>query len=213
MTQVLLVIDLQRDFIDRTSPLCVAGGAACLPRVQAAVYHARSTGIPVIWVLREHDPSGERPAAAAPAGGPLHQAPPHPPPPTGVDVELFRRHLYAGPDPGPVTRGSPGAALAIAAAPGELILVKTRFSAFFATPLDLILRRLGAERVVIAGVQTPNCIRSTAFDAVALDYPRVTVLAEATAAATQAVHDANLSDMRAVGIDTPSVAAWAAGGA
>jgi nicotinamidase-related amidase len=34
------------------------------------------------------------------------------------------------------------------------------------------------------GVQTPNCIRQTVYDALALDYPSVTVIADATAAAT-----------------------------
>lgn len=38
------------------------------------------------------------------------------------------------------------------------------------------------------GVQTPNCIRQTVFDAVALDYQPVTVLFDATAAATPDIH-------------------------
>lgn len=38
------------------------------------------------------------------------------------------------------------------------------------------------------GVQTPNCIRQTAFDAVALDYHEVTLLVDATAAATPDIH-------------------------
>ena len=45
-------------------------------------------------------------------------------------------------------------------------LPKTRFSAFFRTPLDSVLRRLGTRTVVICGVQTPNCIRGTAWDAI-----------------------------------------------
>jgi len=32
---------------------------------------------------------------------------------------------------------------------------------------------MGVQRVVICGVQTPNCIRGTAWDAIALDYPQV----------------------------------------
>jgi nicotinamidase-related amidase len=44
---------------------------------------------------------------------------------------------------------------------------------------------------VVAGVQTPNCIRATAFDAMALDY-RVAVLSDATAAKSSEVHEANL---------------------
>ena len=54
-------------------------------------------------------------------------------------------------------------------------MVKKRFSAFMSTGLDSALRRLGVTRVVMCGVQTPNCIRATAYDAVCLDYPQVRV--------------------------------------
>ncbi len=40
----------------------------------------------------------------------------------------------------------------------------------------------------LTGVQTPNCIRATAFDAIAHDYPSVVVLSDATAAASDEVH-------------------------
>ena len=69
---------------------------------------------------------------------------------------------------------------------------------------------MGAQRVVIAGVQTPNCIRGTAWDAIALDYPQVTVLSDATASASEEVQAANLHDMRCVSVDTPTVEEWAA---
>ena len=38
--------------------------------------------------------------------------------------------------------------------------------------------------VEFSGVQTPNCVRQTVFDAVALDYEKVTVIVDATAAAS-----------------------------
>lgn len=64
--------------------------------------------------------------------------------------------------------------------------------------------------MVVAGVQTPNCIRATAFDALAEDFPVVSVLADCTASATDAVQAANLLDMRNAGINTPSLAQWKA---
>lgn len=45
-----------------------------------------------------------------------------------------------------------------------------------------------ADKFSCLGVQTPNCIRQTVFDAVALDYERVTVIIDATAAATPDIH-------------------------
>jgi nicotinamidase-related amidase len=48
-------------------------------------------------------------------------------------------------------------------------------------------------KIVHVGVQTPNCIRQTVFDAVALDYQPVTVIVDATAAASPDIHDGTYS--------------------
>ncbi|GIL52602.1 hypothetical protein Vafri_8424 [Volvox africanus] len=93
---------------------------------------------------------------------------------------------------------------------GELVLVKKRFSAFLHTHLDLVLRRLRVRRVVLCGVQTPNCIRATAVDSLGHDYETL-VLSDATGSKSEAVQGANLEDMRCMGIATPTVAEWAAG--
>ena len=93
---------------------------------------------------------------------------------------------------------------------GEHVVTKKRFSAFWGTHLASLLRRMGATHVVIAGVQTPNCIRATAFDAVADDFPDVSIISDATASATDAIQKANLADCRGVGIHTPTLAEWRA---
>jgi nicotinamidase-related amidase len=49
---------------------------------------------------------------------------------------------------------------------------------------------------LLAGVQTPNCIRATAFDAVAHDYPTVTVLSDATAGQTEAIHSGRILSLQ-----------------
>lgn len=127
-------------------------------------------------------------------------------------MERFRQHLYTS-GGGATVAGAPGAALVpgLAPAPGELTVSKKRFSAFMGTHLDSLLRRLGVRHVAVCGVQTPNCVRATAFDAAALDYHSVAVLADATASSSAAVQAANLFDLRAAGVATPSVARWAAG--
>ena len=147
----------------------------------------RVQGVHVIWVVREHDPNG-------------------------IDVEAVRQHLYRDGGAGSTVAGTRGAALVdgLEAAPGEITLVKKRFSAFFHTHLDLLLRRLGVREVAVCGVQTPNCIRATAVDALGLDYG-VSVLADATASKSGEVQESNLEDMRCMGIRTPTVAGWAAG--
>lgn len=186
MKQALICIDMQNDFCLPNAVLCVKGAMGCLPKVVEAVGVARARGIPVVWVIREHDPEG-------------------------IDVELFRAPMFKEGKSSTV-KGTPGAALVagLDVLPGERVVVKRRFSAFFDTELHRVLQRMGIERVVICGVQTPNCIRGTAWDAIALDYPQVTVLSDATASASVEVQEANLHDMRQVKIDTPTVAEWSA---
>lgn len=48
----------QNDFLLPSAKLCVADGMACLPKVIEAVEAARAVDMPIIWVVREHDPSG-----------------------------------------------------------------------------------------------------------------------------------------------------------
>ena len=55
----LLCVDMQRDFCVPDAVLCVKGAMACLDRVIEAVDIARGNKIPVIWVIREHHPSGK----------------------------------------------------------------------------------------------------------------------------------------------------------
>jgi len=49
----------------------------------------------------------------------------------------------------------------------EVEVPKRRFSAFYATDLDLLLREQGIRRVVLVGVKTNVCIRASAQDAFA----------------------------------------------
>ncbi|KAJ1388762.1 Isochorismatase-like [Sesbania bispinosa] len=161
----LLVIDMQKDFIEDRGPMLVKGGKDIAPNVIKAVEVARQRGILIVWVVREHDPLGR-------------------------DVELFRRHLYTAGKVGPTSKGSEGAELVdgLVIREGDYKLVKTRFSAFFSTHLHSVLQGAGINSLVVTGVQTPNCIRQTVYDAVALDYQPVTVIVDATAAATPDIH-------------------------
>lgn len=48
---------------------------------------------------------------------------------------------------------------------GDLTILKPRHSAFYATPLDLLLRQLRCKRLVIAGIAADNCVLFSAMDA------------------------------------------------
>jgi nicotinamidase-related amidase len=47
----------------------------------------------------------------------------------------------------------------------DLTILKPRHSAFYSTPLELLLRQLRCKRLVIAGIAADNCVLFTAMDA------------------------------------------------
>lgn len=58
----------------------------------------------------------------------------------------------------------------VAPIPGEPVVIKSKASAFFRTPLDIYLRRMGVDTVLIAGSTTSGCIRASAVDAHSLGF-------------------------------------------
>ncbi|MGZ5156655.1 MAG: cysteine hydrolase family protein [Caldimonas sp.] len=62
----------------------------------------------------------------------------------------------------------------------DYFVFKPKHSAFFATPLDLLLRNLGVLRLLLAGATADQCIATTAVEARVHDY-EVTVLSDGVA--------------------------------
>jgi nicotinamidase-related amidase len=61
---------------------------------------------------------------------------------------------------------------------GDRFVVKPRYSAFDHTPLVLVLRELGVERVLIAGAATEMCVVQSAIDARELGF-KVSIIGDA----------------------------------
>ncbi len=171
----LLIIDMQKDFCLPGAPFEVFGAMKVAKKIQEALEACRKHDVPVIHVFRYYRADGS-------------------------DVELTRYGAFvkAGTS---LVRGTESAEILDELEPidGEYLVVKQRWSAFFQTELDMLLRRLGVDQIVVTGVQTPNCIRGTVWDANSLDY-EVIVLTDGTGAKTDAVHEANLLDMKNIGI-------------
>jgi len=68
----------------------------------------------------------------------------------------------------------------ICAGIGEHVIKKHRYSGFFCTDLDIILREWGVDTDMISGTTTENCCHATARDAMFRNY-RVVFLSDATA--------------------------------
>jgi nicotinamidase-related amidase len=69
---------------------------------------------------------------------------------------------------------------------GETFVVKPRYSAFDHTPLELILRELEVERLLLGGLSTEGCVAQSAIGARELGF-KVTVLGRACATVDEEV--------------------------
>lgn len=171
-----LLIDMQNGFIDAASPLCIAGAAATVPACAHALAAAREHGLAVFHVRRAYAADGS-------------------------DVEAVRWETWA--EGGrPLSAADPASLDCppeLSPAPGEPVIMKPSWSAFFGTELAATMRQQGIGTIVLAGTTTPNCVRSTAYDGLALGF-NVAVLRDATSSRTPEVQEANLADMEAVGI-------------
>jgi nicotinamidase-related amidase len=79
----------------------------------------------------------------------------------------------------------------------DLTILKPRHSAFYASPLELLLTEMGARDLVICGVATDMCVQLTAGDAFLREY-RVWVPADCTAAESEEAKAASLAFMESV---------------
>ena len=173
----LILIDMENGFVEPEGGHCIRFAKSTVPACVRAVETARDKGIPVFFVKRIYRTDGS-------------------------DVELTR---YAGWVTGdracaPASTG-PNSAQApegLRPQPGDYTIIKPRWSAFFQTELDLILRRLGVRTVILAGTTTPNCVRTTCYDAIALEYNAV-VLTDCCSSQTEEIQRVNLEDMGRAG--------------
>jgi len=170
----LLIIDMQNDFAGPGTPLAVEGGQAVIPKIRMVLDAFRDRKFPVFHIVRVHRADGS-------------------------DVEIFRKEIFRK---APfAVEGTHGASVVteLRPLPGEYVIPKVRMSAFIGTELDLMLRTLGITDLVVTGIQTPNCIRTTVFDAMAYNYP-VILVRDAVGAKNMQVHEANVADMAAIGV-------------
>jgi ureidoacrylate peracid hydrolase len=81
--------------------------------------------------------------------------------------------------------------------PGDIVVTKKRPSAFFQTDLNIALKGLGVDRLIVGGVSTNWAVESTVRDAHSYDY-EVVVAREATATPFEDMHEASLRSMGTV---------------
>lgn len=77
----------------------------------------------------------------------------------------------------------------------DYVVPKRRYSGFFQTDLDILLRELGVKTVVMTGLHTHMCVRHTSADAFCLGYD-VVVAKEATDSFTEEDYLSGLSYLK-----------------
>jgi nicotinamidase-related amidase len=162
----LLVVDMQKFFLDPASPSFTCGGLAILPRLKNLIQSYRRFHLPVIFTRHVHHPG------------------------------LLDAGLMGWWWQGMCLEGTPESEVhpELARLQGEKEILKHRYSAFYNTDLETILRCLKTEDLVITGIMTNMCCESTARDAYFRDY-RVFFLADGTGSITEEMHLASLLNL------------------
>ncbi|MBR1576130.1 MAG: cysteine hydrolase [Bacteroidales bacterium] len=94
-------------------------------------------------------------------------------------------------------KGTPGAEVVPELTPkeGDYVVPKRRYSGFFQTDLDILLKELGVKTVVVTGLHTHMCVRHTSADAYCLGYD-VVAAKEATNSFTQEDYEYGLAYLK-----------------
>lgn len=165
-TAALLVIDMQHFFLDEDAPAFIVNALAILPALKRLISAFRKSGRPVIFTRHAHHP--DRLDA-------------------GI-MEWWWEEMCL--------EGTPESEVYYDITPlsDEKVILKHRYSAFYNTDLETVLRCLKIEDLVISGVMTNICCESTAHDAYFRDH-RVFFLADGTATVNEEMHLASLLNL------------------
>jgi ureidoacrylate peracid hydrolase len=178
----VLLIDVQNEWFHPEGGMldyAPTNGPELLASIRALVAWAHENDVPVIWVRLAFRP-GHFDAVR--------------------DSISRRRNL--------LVEGTLGANLVdgLGRRDDDIVITKRRPSAFYATDLDIVLRGLSIDRLIVRGMATNWAVESTVREGHTRDYEMV-VVREATGSSDAALHEAALTSMAAVYAEVISVEA------
>lgn len=168
----LLVVDMQHDFVDPDAPVtCAPMAQRAIPHIRAVLEAARRVGAPVVFTRGLARPDLR-------------------------DVGLWKSKARR--DGHVQVEGTRGAEIIEELSPqeGDVVIEKRRPSAFFNTELDVFLRSLKIDTLIVTGASMSGCVRATIVDAFSRDI-RVIVPRQCVVERLEAVLRANLADVDA----------------
>ena len=182
---VLAVVDMQNDFVDHDVGSYAIGAERMVTRIGRVIAAARRAQVPIVFSQEVHRADGLD-------GGRLLW--------DGRSGWVTGKHPRAAPGESPAPpciEGTKGFEIVDELAPqrGDMRILKRRFSIFVGTELDMNLRRLGVDTLLIAGVCSDVCVLWTTGDAYQRDY-KVLVLENCVAGTSAQHHKAALTVIR-----------------
>jgi ureidoacrylate peracid hydrolase len=159
LSTTLVVVDVQNDFASPQGVCGIVGDdvsavPAMVDRLVRLIESARKAGVLIVYLRTIYDQPVLSPALA----------------------EQYERRRYPNSICLSNTRGAAFVdRIAPREAPNEIIVTKHRYSAFWGSSIDLVLRSNAIRTLVLTGIATEVCVESTARDAFFQDYQVVLV--------------------------------------
>jgi biuret amidohydrolase len=179
----LLVVDMQRGFLDPEASLFVPAGRGIVGNVARLIETCRDHAVPVIFTEFVYSETVQ--CLRGDPFGPEH-LPAVPSAPAGFGHPSS--NCLIGPRAG---CGAESAETVDELKPreDELVVRAHTYDKFYGTPLDLALRCRGISRLLVTGVTTDVCVNSTVLAAANRDY-RVTVVTDGVATLDDVIQQA-----------------------
>lgn len=169
----LVVVDMQNAYSSQGGYLDLAGfdvttTGPVIANIQKALTTARAAGMPVVFFQNGWDP--EYVEAGGPGSPNWHKS-------NALKTMRARPELHGT----LLAKGGWDYELVdeLKPQPGDMVVPKTRYSGFFNTNFDSLMRSRGIRNLVFTGIATNVCVESTLRDGFFLEYFGV-VLADAT---------------------------------
>lgn len=163
----VIIIDMQHDFISPGAPIECPGGRAIIPNIQKVKAWAVQNGIPVFYTKESHRAQK-------------------------VDFGMETERS----EPEHCLEGTHGIEIIEELTPTETdyVIIKRRYSGFYLTDLEVLMRGLHKNALIIMGAATNVCVYATALDAHQRDM-RSIVPSDCVAGTSVELHEAFLKNI------------------
>ncbi|WP_018240397.1 cysteine hydrolase family protein [Ensifer sp. BR816] len=165
----VVAVDLQNDCIEPDGAWPIYNRDELLRGAKIVLDASRAAGLPIIYTQHWLDPRG---------------------------VDALHLDLRSDGRPKHGIADTPAAEIHINLKPEaqDLLVRKQRFSAFYNTNLELLLRRLDVDHLIMFGAWTEACFETTVWDAIWRDY-RITIVKDACGTLTELMHMTAILDL------------------